>query len=29
VIGILQITGLWADAMNSLRNYISDFAVVV
>ena len=29
LIGILQVTGLWADAMNSLRSYISDFAVVV
>ena len=29
LIGILQVTGLWADAMNSLRGYISDFAVVV
>lgn len=29
LIGILQVTGLWADAMNSLRGFISDFAPVV
>jgi cytochrome c-type biogenesis protein len=29
LIGILQVTGLWADAMNSLRSFISDFAPVV
>jgi len=29
VIGILQVTGLWADVMNSLRSWISDFAPVV
>jgi len=29
LIGILQITGLWADVMNSLRSWISDFAPVV
>jgi cytochrome c-type biogenesis protein len=29
LIGILQVTGLWADAMNSIRGYISDFAPVI
>ena len=29
LIGVLQVTGLWADAMNSLRSWISDFAPVV
>ena len=29
LIGILQVTGLWADAMNSLRGFISDFSPVV
>ena len=29
LIGILQVTGLWADVMNSLRSWISDFAPVV
>jgi cytochrome c-type biogenesis protein len=29
LIGILQVTGLWADAMNSVRGFISDFAPVV
>jgi cytochrome c-type biogenesis protein len=29
LIGILQVTGLWADAMNSIRGFISDFAPVV
>jgi cytochrome c-type biogenesis protein len=29
LIGILQVTGLWADAMNSARGFISDFAPVV
>ena len=29
IIGILQVTGLWADVMNSLRGFISDFAPVV
>jgi cytochrome c-type biogenesis protein len=29
LIGLLQVTGLWADVMNSLRSWISDFAPVV
>jgi len=29
LIGVLQVTGLWADVMNSLRSWISDFAPVV
>ena len=29
LIGILQVSGLWADAMNSIRGFISDFAPVV
>jgi cytochrome c-type biogenesis protein len=29
LIGILQVTGLWADVMNSLRGWISDFAPVI
>ena len=29
LIGILQVTGLWTDVMNSLRDLISDFAPVV
>ncbi|MEJ6573854.1 MAG: cytochrome c biogenesis protein CcdA [Actinomycetes bacterium] len=29
LIGILQVTGLWADVMNSLRGVISDFAPVI
>ena len=29
LIGILQVTGLWADVMDSLRGFISDFAPVV
>ncbi len=29
LIGILQVTGLWADVMNSLRSLISDFAPVI
>lgn len=29
VIGLLQVTGLWAELMNSLRSFISDFAPVV
>ena len=29
LIGILQVTGLWAEVMNSLRSWISDFAPVI
>ncbi|CAB4735727.1 unannotated protein [freshwater metagenome] len=29
LIGILQVTGLWAEVMNSLRSIISDFAPVI
>jgi cytochrome c-type biogenesis protein len=29
LIGLLQVTGLWADVMNSLRSWISDFAPVI
>jgi cytochrome c-type biogenesis protein len=29
LIGILQVTGLWAEVMNSLRCWISDFAPVI
>ena len=29
LIGILQVTGLWAEVMNSLRGFISDFVPVV
>jgi cytochrome c-type biogenesis protein len=29
LIGILQVTGLWADVMNSLRGFISDFVPVI
>jgi cytochrome c-type biogenesis protein len=29
LIGILQVIGLWADVMNSLRGWISDFAPVI
>jgi cytochrome c-type biogenesis protein len=28
-IGLLQVTGVWADLMNSIRSFISDFAPVV
>jgi cytochrome c-type biogenesis protein len=29
LIGILQVTGLWVEVMNSLRSWISDFAPVI
>lgn len=29
LLGILQVTGLWADVMNSLRGFISDFVPVI
>ena len=29
LIGLLQVTGLWSDVLNSLRGLISDFAPVI
>ena len=29
ILGILQVTGLWEDAINSMRGFISDFSPAV